>query len=273
MPALLPFALALLVSDQTGWESRSGNARTAPAEVHPNVVETLNDAIDAQAKRDYQLSLALLHGVIYQGGVKVAVDSRYPAPNAAAKEGIGRALKAWEDALGSDDPIRLVSDNDAPEIRIQFVDKVPRSGHDALGLIELKKEYRWNRSRYETIVSGTIYIQTHFERSPLDAIQFSEVIAHELGHLLGLEDMPNTGQLMGPMLLEKPVVQPNRREVGAVQFVRNQARKQWNSVLDSMQKDPVGIGEIQDFRTETQYLASCTGERCPNLRNVLYKRT
>lgn len=259
MPALLPFALALLLSPQTGWEARPNRPIEVPAEVHKNVVETLNDALEAQSKRDYQLSLALLHGVIYQGGVKVAVDPRYPAPNAAAKEGLDRALRTWEQSLGNDDPIRLVSDPASAEVKIQFVDKVPRSGHDALGLIELKKEYRWNNSRYETIVSGTIYIQTHFDKVQLDATQYSEVAAHELGHLLGLEDMPNTGQLMGPMLLEKPVPTPNRREVSAVQFVRNQARRQWNSVLDSMQKDAGSRLGSFELVQKSHYLACCTG--------------
>jgi hypothetical protein len=257
--AALPCALALLGPAQSGWE-KSDNKSTIqiPYEIHDAVVKSLQEAAEAQSKRDYQLSLALLHGVIYNNGVEVAVNGAFP--NSAAKEGLNRALNTWTSALQKDDPIKLSNNPATANLKIEFVDKVPRSGHDALGLIELKKQYRWNKSRYETEVTGTIYIQTHYERTPLNSAQYAEVIAHELGHLLGLDDMPNTGQLMGPMLVEKPIVSPNQRETYAVQFVRNQAKKQWNSVLENIKSEVQNLPPNSEQELETHYLASCTGE-------------
>jgi len=257
--AALPCALALLAPAQNGW-SKSSDKTTiqVPFEVHDAVIKSLQEASEAQSKRDYQLSLALLHGVIYNDGVKVAVSGSFP--NQSAKDGLNRALDTWSRALQKDDPIELTTNPSTANIKIEFVEKVPRSGHDALGLIELKKQYRWNKSRYETEVTGTIYIQTHYDRNPLNATQYAEVIAHELGHLLGLDDMPNTGQLMGPMIVDKPITSPNQRETYAVQFVRNQAKKQWNSVLENIKQEAQLPAQNDEYTMETHYLASCTGE-------------
>ncbi|MFM9872766.1 MAG: matrixin family metalloprotease [Fimbriimonadaceae bacterium] len=261
MIAAIPFALALLAPTQNGW-AKSDDKSTVqiPYEVHDAVVKSLQEALEAQSKRDYQLSLALLHGVIYNDGVSISVAPETPVPTSAAKDGINRALQTWASALTGDDPIKFTSNSDKADVLIKFVDKVPESGNDALGLIKLKKQYRWNKSRYEIEISGTIYIQTHYERTPLNAAQYNEVIAHELGHLLGLDDMPNTGQLMGPMIVDKPVSGPNQRETYAVQFVRNQAKKQWNSVLENIKQDATHADSSNGYYLETNYLASCTGK-------------
>ncbi len=251
----------LLLAPQNGWaKPDEKNIIQVPFEVHDAIVKSLQEAQEAQSKRDYQLSLALLHGVIYNNGIKISVSPETPTPTNAAKEGINRALQSWASALHTDNPIKFTSNPNDAEIIIKFVDKVPESGADALGLIKLKKQYRWNKSRYETEISGTIYIQTHYEHNPLNATQYTEVIAHELGHLLGLDDIPNTGQLMGPMIVNKPITNPNQRETYAVQFVRNQAKKQWNSVLENIKQDANHAESSNDYYLETNYLASCTGK-------------
>jgi hypothetical protein len=243
----------------SGWDSKKSTETVKlPAEIHESSIKALNEASEAHQKRDHQLALALLHGVFYKGGVKVAVDPKFPAPNQAAREGLGRSLSTWSTTLEGDSPIQFINDASAADVKIQFVDKVPRSGHDALGLIELKKEYRWNRLRYEIEITGTIYIQTHFDKNPLDATQYSEVIAHELGHLLGLDDMPNPGQLMGPMIVNQPIPNPNKRESYAVQILRHQAKKQWNSVVEDLNFS--GFSADSHGSRTHEYQASCTGK-------------
>lgn len=259
MIATLPFALALLAPQQTGWEANVNKSNTieVPFEVHKSVVNSLQEALEAQGKRDYQLSLALLDGIFYKDGIQIALDPASLTPSASAKDGLSKAFQTWNTSLGSDNPVEFVGNVKDADLTIKFVEKIPRSGHDALGLIELKKEYRWNKSRYETEVTGTIYIQNHYDKTPLTAVQFSEVIAHELGHLIGLDDIDKTGQLMGPMLLDKPCPAPNKRETYAVQFLRNQAKKQWNSVLSLIQKDRESPDQPL-LSYEENYLASCT---------------
>lgn len=264
MIASLPLALALFVPQQTGWEANNNKSNTidVPYEVHKSVVSSLQEALEAQSKRDFQLSLALLDGVFYKDGVQVALDPTNTQPSQAAKDGLSKAIKTWNDTLGSDNPVDFVSNPKDADLTIKFVEKVPRSGHDALGLIELKKEYRWNKTRYETIVSGTIYIQTNYNKTPLSSTQLNEVIAHELGHLIGLDDVDKTGQLMGPMLLDQPCPTPNRREIYAVQFLRNQAKKQWNNVLDLIKTNRQSADQPMQSHKE-EFLASCTvGKPC-----------
>lgn len=264
MLVALPLSLFVLSSGQSGWEVSAQKAPIKmPFEVHSAVVKSLQDASEAQSKRDYQLSLALLHGVIYNDGVEVGIDSSGQSPNSAARQGLDQALATWEKSLAGDNPIRLVGASAKADVLIKFVEKVPRSGHDALGLIELKKKYSWNRSRYEIDIQGTIYIQTHFNRVPLTSAQYTEVIAHELGHLLGLDDLDQPGQLMGPMVLERPVNGPNARETYAVQAIRYQAKTQWNSVVELINSTQPRYSDETFLSYEREYLAMCTvGGRC-----------
>jgi len=257
--SLLPttaFAIAAFSSGST--------APALPAEVHPSVTKAFQQAIDAEADKDFQLSLALMHGILYNSGVKIRLKTANGKPiTKAAEQGLDKALEVWQDVLGRDNPIKLVDGGQDSDLTIQFVDKVPTKSYDTLGLIEMRKEYSWNRSRYEVKVSGTIYIQTNYEGKNLNAAQYTEVIAHELGHLLGLNDLANTGQLMGPMVFEKPISGPLAHESNAVQIVRYQAKRQWNSVIDKMNSEPTTFNSNEIQSCIEKYLATCTvGRPC-----------
>lgn len=259
MLSLLPITALAVAAVSSG-----STAPALPAEVHPSVIKAFQQAIDAEAGKDYQLSLALMHGVLYNSGVKIRLKTANGKPiTKAAEQGMSSALSAWQDVLGRDNPIKFVNADQDADLTIQFVDKVPSKAYDTLGLIELRKEYSWNRSRYEVEVSGTIYIQTNYEGKNLNAAQYTEVIAHELGHLLGLNDLANTGQLMGPMIFEKPISGPLAHESNAVQTVRYQAKRQWNSVIDKMNSEPVSFSSNELQSCSEKYLATCTvGKPC-----------
>lgn len=259
MLSLLPTTALAIASATSGTA-----APELPREVHPSVTKTFQQAIDAREQKDYQLSLALMHGVLYNSGVKIKLKAANGKPiTKSAEQGLNSALAAWQDVLGKENPIKIVGADQESDLTLQFVDKVPSRSNDTLGLIELRKEYSWNRSRYETKVSGTIYIQTNYEGRTLTAAQFSEVIAHELGHLLGLNDLAESGQLMGPMIFEKPVYGPQAHESYAVQMIRYQGKRQWNTVVEKMGSVELNFDPSELTSCSEKYLATCTvGKPC-----------
>ncbi len=229
-----------------------------PVEVHPSFRASLIEAIEAERSRDYQLSLALLHGIIYKDGVSVrAKNSSGAAVSKAQDQAINGAVEVWKKALGKDCPIRFTNDSGA-EITVLFVDKIPRKSPDALGLIDLRKEYRWTKRKYEISISGTIFVQTAYDGRTLSVSESTEVIAHEFGHLLGLDDLKTPGQLMGPFVFDSPVGGPQPHESYAVQMLRYQAKKQWNSVVDHISTKTELESPETGWHLSKQYLATCT---------------
>ena len=215
-----------------------------PPECHPSFVKALDRADEATTNKDYQYGLALCHGVLYTGGVTVKIDEKTLGSNRTASvSAVNTAVKTWQTALGKDCPIRLVSGSEAAQVLIQFVDRVPRQGDDALGLIELQKSYRWNKSRYEVETKATIFVQRGYDGETLPEDHLQEIVCHELGHLLGLADVDFTGHLMGPLVIGHPIDGPLPHEIRAVKLLREAARSKISEI-----ERILSPGESQDFR-------------------------
>lgn len=202
-----------------------GTEITLPPEVHPTFTKTMESAQAAYAKGETQKALAMLEGVVYPDGVTVKLDlSTTGSASTKATSAVKRAVSTWARELEGDSPIRLVGNNEKADVKIVLTDSIPQSSEDALGLIDLKKEYRWNNVRHEVSNSGTIYIMRIWDGKPLTEDEMTEVATHELGHLLGLADAEFVGHLMGPMMHGQSVLAPKPHEVRAVQILRSNAR-------------------------------------------------
>lgn len=218
------FACTLLVPTLATADNRS-KSKALPPEVHPTFAKALQNADIASQGRDYQKAQALLKGILYPDGVTVKLDESSALDlKSRAIKATNRAVKTWHQRLQGDSPIRLVSSKAKADLTIVFVNKVPSSSHDALGLIELQKQYRWNNVRHEVTNSGTIWVQRTWDGKYLTEDQMTEVICHELGHLLGLADVDNVGTLMGPMVMDRPTMEPAAHELSALKRLRHEAR-------------------------------------------------
>ena len=214
-----------------------------PPEIHPGVARAIEKADQAINQGSFQQALAILHATVYTGGVTVRVDeSGLGDLRPIAHRAVTRGIRGWETALGADNPIRLVAPHQSAQVVIKFVDRVPDSDHDACGLIQLEKQYRWNSQRFEYEVKGTIYVQKSVSGKPLTEDHLTEIICHELGHLLGLADVDDHGVLMGPMVMSQATLEPASHEVRAVKVLRERARNSIATINRSLSKPRSQVG-------------------------------
>ena len=188
--------------------------------------ETLVRADRAHAKGDYHLAMALLEGSLYSTGVRIAIDAHSLDPRQMdQEEAVRQAFSKWSESLDGDFPIRLVGDSENYDVVIRFVDSIPEAGSHGLGLIKVRKNYRWSSEAHEVSYSGSIQVVRAAAGGPLTPAETLDVVMHELGHLLGLADVSRTSDLMGPMVRGKPVLQPTKPEVDAVKDLRETIRR------------------------------------------------
>lgn len=218
MVALRPWLVALSVLSSSVFAL----AQRLPDILWTPMRESIQDAEAAIRKGEPQAALARYNAILYPGGVTVGVaaDSLPPGREDEAVRAAARAVAVWANLLGPDHPLRWVPDDANAMVVVRFVEALPARAHDALGYIDLRQEVRWNRSTHRWSVRGTIYVLRSFEGKPLSFEALTHIAMHELGHLLGLEDVTSHEYLMGPMRVERPLQAPTRYEVEAVLDLR-----------------------------------------------------
>lgn len=201
-------------------------ADSVPAAVSSDVRAALKKAESAVVAGDFELALALYEGALYPDGVTFAIDRSTLDTDAGWQDkAVYQALATWFSELDGDFPVNFVDDVEDAELVLSFVGEIQVTGTDALGLIRLKKNYRWNETRHEVTYSGTIQIVSTPPGGNLSNAETVDVVMHELGHLLGLADDSRAGSLMGPLDRGKPLKRPTVREVAAVRELRALLRR------------------------------------------------
>ncbi len=173
-------------------------------------------AADA-APKDPMLALVRLECLLMPNPVSVGVDKgTIPSGSQGFLDGVRQGLSAWS-YLG-DSPYKLSEMSEA-QLVVKFVDSVPNRAH-AQGMIDAKRQYRWSHTVHEYRVYGTMYIVRKTGERLLSRDEVGLVVAHELGHLLGLGDVSDPNMLMGPFYAGKRQTGPTADERTYVQDFR-----------------------------------------------------
>ena len=99
-------------------------------------------------------------------------------------------------------------------ILVKFVNAID-SGGDVQGQVEATRMLHWG-STVSYKIEGTLLVRRTTGRRALTEDEMTEVVAHELGHLLGLDDADECAGLMGPFVAGRPRLKPSKNEVNAV---------------------------------------------------------
>ncbi|MCO5296357.1 MAG: hypothetical protein M9921_05815 [Fimbriimonadaceae bacterium] len=186
--------------------------------------------VDAFEKQKYTMAMARLDGLLMPQPVSVGIDmDTIPKDAKEFVEGVRQGIAIWTQAL-PDSPFRYSAFGENPMLRIQFVDRVEGSG-DVQGMINARREFAWNSREYSSKISGTILIVRHTNGRYLTRDEIAEVTGHELGHLLGLDDVEGTRGLMGPFVAGQPRPFVEQDELDVVTAFRRTMRERSAQIL------------------------------------------
>jgi Zn-dependent protease with chaperone function len=190
--------------------------------INEEAMSTYKRAVE-EASKNRPKSTALLRGLLLSS-VTIGIDrSSMPDDAYDWEDGVLAGINVWENAI-EDSPFRMAKAGEKPDVTIQFTDKI-ENNNEVQGLIKAQRHFYWQGSQSGARVSGTIFIRTTASRNRyLSRDEISRVLAHELGHLLGLDDDRKGNGIMGDFVPGKGLKEPSREELDSVLDFRKMVR-------------------------------------------------
>ncbi len=162
--------------------------------------EALADSKRGRSER----ALALLSSLLLTNNARVGVDegSLPKGSREAFRRGMERGVRTWREAM-PEAPFALSRPREEPDVVVRFVPRIDVT-EDVQGMIEAKRELRWDRKGYGYRLRAVLLVREETDRRLLTENEVASVVAHELGHLLGLDDTGRVRELMGPFVPASP---------------------------------------------------------------------
>ena len=204
--------------------------------IQARVYENLARAEFALNAGEFQTAEVYAGLVLMKDEIKVHLNlNRCSEERKQAAEGaFSEAAKMWEDALGGEVAFVLVPSGEA-DLKVGYRPHVKVYGEDVAGHATWSRDVQTVGSNaFGYKVRGEIILRTQDrEGNDLPHAAMLHTAAHELGHILGLEDSPREGDIMSTLRVEQPVTRPSVDELGRLREVRASARSVSDSALNA----------------------------------------
>lgn len=178
----------------------------------PKMLRDLNTARSAADSGDYAKAEALVQ-LVRCPDIKIELPAD---ATSVQREALTEAAAIWENALHGAVDFQIVEPGKG-QVRVGFKKDVFYAGVASMG------RATWNRQllnfgwgSYGTHISASIEVRTQLFGRECRKEEIRHALAHELGHVLGLDDSSKLGDIMGPHNPERPASAPSQEEAAAL---------------------------------------------------------
>lgn len=207
-------AISICIPVTATWVGINGSRPAPVVPTEPVPMRCLNTHDSLEIKRTARA---------IQADTVIGINVVSPGINSEEREravaALNDSIRVWRSAILDFGEVRLVEFDEPSDIKLEFKRSVSMSGEPVAGSIS------WRRD------SGTgekVYIQVamnHPRGEPFAARTITNIISHEIGHSLGLEDSSNPAGVMRRIDTTLPVIAPSQDEVTAVRQIRHDGTK------------------------------------------------
>lgn len=191
------------------------------------------DAVRATTGKSYESALARLDALLLVDPATVAIDlSSVPAEGRGLANSLDPALDIWRGAI-VDSPFRAASAGEKPQIVVKFVRSMSDIA-DAQGDVQAQRDFFWSKSKHGYKLSATVRVVYRTGSRLITRDEAAGIIAHELGHLLGLDDYPSGTGLMGFFIPGSPKKGLEPEELNALLEFRQMVKDQVDLIRRAM---------------------------------------
>jgi hypothetical protein len=190
-----------------------------PADLLDEIHQEIKEMKAAYDKGDRDEAIAGIKAILLEDGATVGFveDGHSVKP-------LKRALDAWREAV-PDSPFKVAPEGQDPDVKVLFVDRVKgveaeESDPDAQGQVSYSRPDEEADGR----LHAEILVCTIVDGRDMTPDEETAVIAHELGHLFGLNDSPDGQGLMGEFDPKDVLTGPTDRDAKAVRMLRQELR-------------------------------------------------
>ena len=181
------------------------------------------EAVRSSDNRRYPSALARLDALVLSEPVTVAIDAdSVPEDSPELGRSLPAGLQIWNDAL-SDSPFVEAAPGKRPQVTVKFVPDM-RDLPSAQGDVQAQRDFYWGRRDYSYKLNATIRVVYRTGRRFLTREEAAGIIAHELGHLIGLDDVDDDDGLMGYFVAGRPKRRVEPEEIETAQNFRKMVR-------------------------------------------------
>lgn len=132
------------------------------------------------------------------------------------------ATAMWQRALGKEVEFKEVGAGEPAELNVTFQSDVKQSGNEVAGFVTWRRKVEGNPPQMS--LNAEVKVRTQQPTGePMLLEHMRHTCAHELGHVLGLDDSPYFGDIMGPLDLKHPVIDFEASELENLKAVRAEA--------------------------------------------------